>query len=96
MTPQYIILAILAAVNIITFFIMGNDKRKSIQGGNTERTPEGIIFFMAAVGGSFGVYLAMLTFRHKTRKWYFKLGIPLLILQNTATAYVMWQLVAVN
>ncbi len=96
MTTEYLLLVVFAAINIITFFVMANDKRKSMAGGNTERTPEGIIFFMAAAGGSLGVYLAMLTFRHKTRKWYFKLGIPLLIIQNTATAYVMWQFVAVN
>jgi uncharacterized membrane protein YsdA (DUF1294 family) len=31
----------------------------------------------------------MLSFRHKTKKWYFQIAIPLLILQNLATLYLM-------
>lgn len=61
-----------------------------------DRTPEGLLFFMAAAFGSIGVYAGMLTFRHKTKKWYFQLGIPLLILQNLATAYLIREILAVN
>jgi len=67
---------------------MAYDKRKAIRGGTIERTPEGFIFFLAALFGSIGVYAGMLVFRHKTQKWYFQLGIPLLILQNFATLYL--------
>lgn len=85
-----ILLGILALINLIAFFIMANDKRKSMSRKDIERTPEGLIFFMAASFGGLGVYLGMMAFRHKTRKWYFQLGIPLLILQNLATAYLIW------
>ena len=91
MDSTYLILAIIAAINIFAFFVMANDKRKSIQGNNPERTPEGVLFFLAAAGGSGGIYAAMILLRHKTRKWYFQIGIPLLILQNIATFYVIWQ-----
>ncbi len=84
-----ILLAIFAAINIFAFFVMGSDKRKSMRSGNPERTPEGLLFFMAAAFGSLGVYAGMLTFRHKTKKWYFQLGIPLLILQNLAALYTI-------
>ena len=67
---------------------MANDKRKSMRGSDTERIPEGILFFMATSFGSFGVYAGMLAFRHKTRKWYFQIGIPLLIAQNISALYL--------
>lgn len=89
MNLEQILITAFVTINIIAFFIVANDKHKSMRGGNPERTPEGILFFLAGAFGAAGVYLAMLTFRHKTRKWYFQLGIPLLILQNLATVYTL-------
>jgi uncharacterized membrane protein YsdA (DUF1294 family) len=88
-----LLIAIFVAINIFSLVVMGYDKHTSIKGNGTERTPEGIIFFIAAVFGSIGVYIGMLGFRHKTKKWYFQIGIPLLILQNITTAYVIWDIV---
>ena len=96
-TPSgQILIASFIIINIVSLVVMGYDKQKSTKGRNIERTPEGIIFFMAAVFGSVGVYIGMFGFRHKTRKWYFQLGIPLLILQNLVTIYVVWNIVMVN
>ena len=89
MTSLQILIGIFAAINLFSFFMMARDKRKSIRGNGKRRTPEGIIFFLAAAFGSIGVYLGMLSFRHKTKKWYFQIGIPLLILQNVATLYLV-------
>ena len=88
-----IIIGFLLISNAGSFIVMATDKRKSMVGNNTQRTPEGFIFFLAIAFGSIGVYLGMLAFRHKTRKWYFQLGIPLLILQNFTTLYLAWKLV---
>lgn len=90
MSLEYSLLGVFSLINIIAFSIMAYDKRLSRRGGDTERIPEGMIFFMAAALGGVGVYLGMLAFRHKTRKWYFQLGIPLLALQNLATVYLVW------
>jgi uncharacterized membrane protein YsdA (DUF1294 family) len=49
-----------------------------------------MLFFMATAFGSLGVYVGMFTFRHKTQKWYFIIGIPLLIMQNSAFLYVVY------
>jgi uncharacterized membrane protein YsdA (DUF1294 family) len=94
MNIEYILMGIFIAINIFAFFIMMNDKRKSMQGGERDRTPEGLLFFLAAAGGSLGVYAGMLTFRHKTKKWYFQLGIPLLILQNLTTLYLLKEILS--
>jgi len=87
------LIGVLVVINLFSFFAMAYDKRKSSRGNNAERTPEGLLFFMAVIFGSIGVYLGMQAFRHKTKKWYFQIGIPLLVIQNLATAYVMWRLI---
>jgi uncharacterized membrane protein YsdA (DUF1294 family) len=84
-----ITIGIFAAINLFSFMSMARDKRKSIRGSGKKRTPEGIFFFLASCFGSLGIYLGMLAFRHKTKRWYFQLGIPLLILQNLATIYLI-------
>ena len=86
------LIGIFVFINLVAFIIIGRDKRRSIRGHNAERAPEGFMFFLATMFGSVGVYLGMILFRHKTRKWYFQLGIPLLIIQNMATLYVVWSL----
>jgi uncharacterized membrane protein YsdA (DUF1294 family) len=83
------ILIFFILVNLTAFLIMFLDKVQSKK-NNAERVSEGMLFFMAAAFGSAGVYAGMFAFRHKTRKWYFSIGIPLLILQNGAFAYVIY------
>jgi uncharacterized membrane protein YsdA (DUF1294 family) len=90
MKPEIILLGIFTLINLIALFVMGRDKKLSRRGSDTERTPEGLMFFLAAFFGAIGVLIGMHLFRHKTRKWYFQFGIPLLIIQNVATLYVAY------
>ncbi len=78
----------LLVVNVSTFFFMGWDKihSKKIQ---KERIPEGVLFFLASMGGGIGLYLGIFFFRHKTKKWYFILGIPVITLQNIVFWYTI-------
>lgn len=78
----------LAAINLITFFVYGADKRRAkIQGAR--RVPEKTLFALALLLGSAGALFAMRVFHHKTRHWYFRFGIPAILLcQITAGAYV--------
>lgn len=69
---------------------MAWDKKKSIYKQNPQRIPEGVMFFLVAIFGGVGVYLGMFWFHHKTRKLYFQIGIPLFILQNFATIYLLF------
>ena len=78
----------LAAVNLITFFVYGADKRRAkIQGAR--RVPEKTLFALALLLGSAGALLGMRVFHHKTRHWYFRFGIPaILLLQLAAAVFV--------
>ncbi len=76
-------MAFFLIMNGLAFLSMLWDKTQSRKNG-AERISEGMLFFMATMFGSVGVYLGMFVFRHKTRKWYFLIGIPMLILENIA------------
>lgn len=87
--PYFNLLVPLLLINLMAFLIMLNDKAKSARPSET-RISEGMMFFLAAAFGSFGVYAGMFAFRHKTRKWYFLFGIPLLMIENIATVYLVY------
>ena len=67
----------LIVINLIAFFAMGRDKYKARTG--QWRTPEATLFLLAIIGGSVGSILGMLVFHHKTRKWKFRIGMPLIL-----------------
>lgn len=79
------------AINVVAFLIMWWDKLRSRKMG-AERISEGMMFFLATMFGSVGVYAGMFVFRHKTRKWHFIIGIPMLILENIASLYLIYYL----
>ncbi|MCD0469414.1 DUF1294 domain-containing protein [Flavobacterium sp. JAS] len=66
-------------VNIIAFVLAGYDKYLAVK--HKQRIPENTLFATAFFGGSVGLLLAMLSFRHKTSKSSFiiKFGIILLL-----------------
>lgn len=81
---EYIVLAYLAVVNIIGFLIMGLDKAKAKR--NAWRIPEKTFFIVSLLGGGLGSWIGMYTFRHKTKHWYFVIGIPAIFLLELAAA----------
>lgn len=76
----------LIVINIITFAVFGIDKKKAIDG--KFRIKELTLFVLSLLGGSLGGLIAMHTFHHKTRKWYFKFGIPLILI--VWVAMIVW------
>ena len=77
----------LLLINFVGFFAMGIDKYKAKK--NKWRIPEAVLFLFAFLWGSIGTTLGMHVFRHKTRHWYFKFGMPLiLILQIALITYL--------
>ena len=83
-------LAYLLLINALGFLFMYADKQKARK--KQWRIPEATLMTIAALGGSVGSLLGMYTFRHKTRHWTFRLGMPaILILQVAAlTAWTYW------
>lgn len=77
----------LVIINIITFTVFGIDKRKAING--KFRISEAALFGLSLVGGSFGGLAAMHIFHHKTRKWYFRFGIPLILIFQIAVVWFL-------
>ena len=67
----------LIGINLAGFIIMGVDKKRAIRGA--WRISEASLFFTALLGGSLGCILGMQHFRHKTKHWYFKYGMPAIL-----------------
>lgn len=68
----------LVVMNLIGFAIMGIDKKRAIRGA--WRISEAALFTAALIGGSLGCILGMRQFRHKTKHWYFKYGMPAILM----------------
>ena len=67
----------LIGINLAGFIIMGVDKKRAIRGA--WRISEASLFLTALFGGSLGCILGMQHFRHKTKHWYFKYGMPAIL-----------------
>lgn len=72
-----IVLVYYVIINLWGYFSMWSDKRKAIKG--KYRTPEKKLFLIAILGGSLGSIMGMQKFRHKTKHWYFKYGMPAIL-----------------
>lgn len=66
------------AVSLVAFFYIGRDKEHARHGGT--RTPEAVLWFLAAIGGTPGILLGMRFFHHKTKKISFQLVLSLILL----------------
>ena len=73
-----LIIIYLAAINFISFVIMGVDKYKARK--RAWRIPESTLFVLALIGGSIGSIAGMHLFHHKTRHWYFLYGMPAILI----------------
>lgn len=78
----------LLIVNVAAFAVYGADKLRAKQG--RWRVPEKTLFLLAIIGGSVGALLGMWCFHHKTRHWYFRYGIPVILVVQLALAGWLW------
>ena len=79
---QKILFGYILVMSIVAFCVCGADKFAAQR--QKSRVPEKVLFLLSALGGSVGMYLGMFTFRHKTKHWYFVVGIPAIILVQSA------------
>ena len=74
-------------MNILAFCLMGIDKHCART--RQWRIPERVLFGAALLGGSAGAWAGMYLFHHKTRHWYFVVGMPLILaVQAAAVIYL--------
>ena len=74
-------------MNILAFCLMGIDKHRART--RQWRIPERVLFGAALLGGSAGAWAGMYLFHHKTRHWYFVVGMPLILtVQAAAVLYL--------
>lgn len=78
-------------VNTVGFVLMGVDKRRARR--DQWRISEKSLFLPPLLGGTVGAILGMRVFHHKTRHWYFRYGLPVLLLLQLALAgWLYWKL----
>lgn len=65
-------------INVIGYMSMKIDKKRAIE--RAYRISEKTLFLIAFLGGSLGSILGMQHFRHKTKHWYFKYGMPIILI----------------
>ena len=82
------LLIYLAAVNILTIIVFGVDKMNAR--ANRQRVRIVTLLGLALIGGSVGALIGMYGFHHKTKKAYFTVGVPLILLMQVVVLfYVM-------
>ncbi|MDY3079074.1 MAG: DUF1294 domain-containing protein [Oscillospiraceae bacterium] len=73
---------VIAVINVVLCAMMGIDKLCAKLG--KRRIPEKVLFLFAVLGGALGGTVGMLSFRHKTKHWYFAVGFPALAILQIA------------
>ena len=66
----------LICMNVLGAYLMYTDKINAIK--REWRVKESTLFIVAFLGGAIGELLAMYAMRHKTKKFFFYMGIPML------------------
>ena len=84
---KYVIMYVIA-INLIAFLAMYIDKKKAQKG--KWRIKESTLFMLVLLGGGIGGIAGMYTFRHKTKKLKFTVGMPtILIAEIVLVVYLL-------
>lgn len=85
-------IAYLVVMNAAGFAVMGLDKKRAK--AHAWRIPERTLFLLSALGGSIGTWAGMYAFRHKTKRWYFVVGMPAILAVQIAVPAVLFAFVS--
>lgn len=80
----------LVVMNVLGVAVMWSDKRRARL--HRWRIPEKVLFGVSLLGGSAGTWAGMYLFRHKTKHWYFVIGMPLILVCQAALAIYLVRL----
>ncbi len=80
-----ILIVYLATINFITFAAFALDKIAAIE--HRSRISIVTLLGLAFIGGSLGALLGMYLLRHKTKKDYFTVGVPLIIIMQVVVIF---------
>ena len=83
-----ILIVYLLLANVIAFAMYGIDKRKAMK--DQWRIPEKTLILAALIGGSFGAFVGMQVFHHKTKHWKFILGVPACMILHVGLGVLYW------
>ena len=72
-----IVMAVLIVMNLVSFALMGIDKRRAQRGA--WRISEKALFLTTACFGGLGGVMGMRLFHHKTKHWYFRVFFPAML-----------------
>ena len=86
-STHQLLLWYLVAINVITLVFFAVDKIHAIE--NKSRIRIITLLGLAFIGGSLGAIIAMYVFRHKIRKDYFTVGVPLIIVMQIVVVFFL-------
>ena len=81
-TKNVIVFALLLGMNVLAYILMAVDKTNAIR--KARRIPEAVLLLTAALGGSLGAWLGMVSLHHKTKHKKFLILVPLFLLAHIA------------
>ncbi|GEK33425.1 DUF1294 domain-containing protein [Kurthia sibirica] len=73
-----IVITYMLILSLFAFIQIGVDKKRAKK--NEWRIPEKSLWLLALLGGATGSFCGMVYFRHKTKRWSFKIGFLLLMI----------------
>ena len=85
---ERILVVYLLAINLLAFILYGIDKKRARK--REWRISEKTLIGIAVIGGCVGAILGMHIFHHKTRHWYFRYGLPLILIIQVLLAWFLY------
>ena len=88
-----LLLIYLVLINLVSIIVTISDKYKAIK--HKWRVPESTLLLLSLMGGSVAMYVTMLIIRHKTKHPKFMIGIPVIIVLQFISIFLIWRYIYV-
>ena len=87
MAPWQVMALYVCALSLLTLVLFAIDKRRAARG--RRRVSERNLLLLSLLGGAPGGLLGMWLFRHKSRRWTFRILLPLFAVGQVALVYTL-------